>query len=56
MGSKRLTGDARRRFGPAVCLAVLASCSSTGAWAQANASRFTEVNAGSLRHIALDPR
>ncbi len=49
MGSKRLTGDARRRFGPAVCLAVLASCSSTGAWAQANASRFTEVNAGSLR-------
>lgn len=49
MGSKRLTGDARRGYGPAVCLAVLASCSSTGAWAQANASRFTEVNAGSLR-------
>lgn len=49
MGSKRLTGDARSGYGPAVCLAVLASCSSTGAWAQANASRFTEVNAGSLR-------
>ena len=49
MGSKRLTGDARSRYGPAVCLAVLAICSSTGAWAQANASRFTEVNAGSLR-------
>lgn len=49
MGSKRLTGDARRGHGPAVCLAVLASCSSIGAWAQANANRFTEVNAGSLR-------
>lgn len=49
MGSKRLTVDARRGYGPAVCLAVLASCSSTGAWAQANANRFTEVNAGSLR-------
>ena len=49
MGPKRPTVDARRGYGPAVCLAVLASCSSTGAWAQANANRFTEVNAGSLR-------
>ena len=32
-----------------VWFAVLAGWGSTGAWAQANASRFTEVNAGSLR-------
>ncbi len=49
MGRCHLAIDVHRGHWPAVWFAVLASWGSTGAWAQANASRFTEVNAGSLR-------
>ena len=41
--------DHRRLYWPAVCVALVSSMGGTVAWAQANASRFTEVNAGSLR-------
>ena len=49
MGPCRQAFDVHRGYWPAVWLAVLASWGSPGVWAQANPSRFTEVNAGSLR-------
>jgi hemolysin activation/secretion protein len=49
MGPCRQAFDVHRGYWPAVGFAVLAIWGSPGVWAQANPSRFTEVNAGSLR-------
>ena len=49
MAACRQVFDHRRLYWPAVCVALLSSLGGTASWAQVNASRFTEVNAGSLR-------
>jgi hemolysin activation/secretion protein len=49
MGPCHQVFDFHRRLGPTLCVALLAGLGGTGVWAQANANRFTEVNAGSLR-------
>jgi len=49
MGAWCQAWKGHRRYVPAACAALLAGLGSAGAWAQANANRFTEVNAGSLR-------
>ena len=49
MGLRHLAIGVHRWYGSTLCVALLAGLGSTGAWAQANASRFSEVNAGSLR-------
>ena len=49
MAACRQVFDHRRLYWPAACVALLSSLGGTASWAQVNASRFTEVNAGSLR-------
>ena len=49
MGSRRQFYELQRVYGLAVCVALVVGLGCSGAWAQANAGRFTEVNAGSLR-------